>query len=278
MNIDGHTRFLAHIGFPTHSFKAPLIYNPYFEDAGINCVVVPMSCQPEALSGLISALRVLGNFAGALITMPHKSTVMSLLDEASPTARIANACNAVRCDAQGRLIGDMFDGEGFVRGVRNKGFDPSGKAALIVGSGGVGSAIAASLAQAGVAHLALYDLRDAQAQALGERLQAHYPQLKVTTGSNDPAGFDLVVNASPMGMEVNDPLPVDVERLSPSTFVGEVVMRTETTAFLAAAKARGCATQVGVDMLFEQIPAYLEFFDLPTTTAQELRRLARIQY
>jgi shikimate dehydrogenase len=174
------------------------------------------------------------------------------------------------------LQGDLFDGEGFVRGILRKGLVLSGKRALVVGCGGVGSAIAASLAQAGVAGLGLFDLRAPSAQSLGERLQRHYPLLQVEVGHRDPAGFELVVNATPLGMSEGDPLPVDVARLSPQTFVGEVVMREEITAFLAAARQRGCAIQVGSDMLFEQIPAYLEYFDLPSATPEELRALARL--
>jgi shikimate dehydrogenase len=145
-----------------------------------------------------------------------------------------------------------------------------------VGAGGVGSAIAASFAAAGVAALSLFDVRGEVVEGLAARLLEHYPALKVHTGANDPAGHDIVVNATPMGMEPGDPLPLDVSRLSPSTFVGEVVMRQEMTAFLQAARERGCRYQVGTDMLFEQIPAYLEFFGLPSTTAEELRRLARL--
>jgi shikimate dehydrogenase len=77
-------------------------------------------------------------------------------------------------------------------------------------------------------------------------------------------------------MDLGDPLPLDVARLAPTTFVGEVVMRQQMTAFLLAAQARGCRFQVGTDMLFEQIPAYLEFFGLPTTTAEGLRAVAKI--
>jgi shikimate dehydrogenase len=110
------------------------------------------------------------------------------------------------------------------------------------------------------------------------RLRQAYPDLVVNTGSNDPAGYDLVVNATPLGMKEGDPLPMDVSRIDPSTFVGEVVMKTEITPFLAAARARGCAYQVGTDMLFEQIPAYLEFFGFPAATPQELRDVARISY
>lgn len=278
MRIDGHTELLAHIGYPTHSFKAPLIYNPYFEQAGINAVVVPMGCQVEAFPALLRSVFALENIRGALITMPHKVSVVDLLDEVSPAVRVAGACNAVRRDAAGRLVGDLFDGEGFVRGVRRKGVEPRGARVLIVGAGGVGSAIAASFAAAGVGALALHDLRAEVVEGLAARLRQHYPAIDVRTGSSNPAGHDIVVNATPMGMEPGDPLPLDVTRLAPSTFVGEVVMRQAMTAFLQAAQARGCRFQIGTDMLFEQIPAYLEFFGLPTTTAEVLRSVAKIAY
>lgn len=276
--INGHTELIAHIGYPTHSFKAPMIYNPYFEQAGVNAVVVPMGCKAEDYPAFLRSVSCLENFRGALITMPHKVTTVDLLDEATPTVRIAGACNAVKRDANGKLVGDMFDGEGFVRGVQRKGFDPRGKRALVVGSGGVGSAIAASLAKAGARALGLCDVNADSAQALAGRLRQHYTALELSTGSSDPAGYDLVVNATPMGMNEGDPLPMDVSRIAASSFVGEVVMKSEMTAFLAAAKARGCTVQVGSDMLFEQIPAYLEFFGLPTTTPDVLRSVARLSY
>jgi shikimate dehydrogenase len=155
---------------------------------------------------------------------------------------------------------------------------PEGASALVVGCGGVGSAIAASLAAAGVGRMALYDANTQAAVSLMHRLRNHYPTLELSGGSNDPAGFDLVVNGTPMGMNDGDPLPVDVSRLSPDTFVGEVVMKHEMTAFLKAVQARGCRFQVGSDMLFEQIPAYLEFFGLPSTTPQELRAITTLRY
>jgi shikimate dehydrogenase len=142
----------------------------------------------------------------------------------------------------------------------------------------VGSAIAASLAKAGVARLGLFDTQSASADALAHRLRQHYPKVELTLGSNDPAGYEIVVNATPLGMNDGDPMPIDAARLEPSALVGEVVMKREETRFLAAASARGCTTQVGTDMLFEQIPAYLEFFGLESTTPDELRRLARIRY
>lgn len=274
--ISGTTKLIAHLGFPTHAFKAPLIYNPYFDKHGIDAVVVPMGCRAEDYPNFLKLLFKLSNIHGALITMPHKITTMALLDEVSKNAQVAGACNAVRLGADGRLIGDMFDGEGFVRGVLRRGRQVLGRRAMMTGAGGVGSAIAASLAQAGLAQLALFDANAPMMEGLADRLRRNYPDLNVTTGSADPSSYDIVVNATPLGMNENDPLPLDIERISPNAFVGEVVMKQEITPFLAAVRARGCAFQVGIDMLYEQIPAYLEFFDLPTTTADELRAVASI--
>ncbi|MBS0316724.1 MAG: shikimate dehydrogenase [Proteobacteria bacterium] len=276
--IRGTTSLIAHIGWPTHTFKSPMIYNPHFESTGADAVVVPMGCKPEHYEAFLRAVFLLENIRGALITMPHKVATVALLDEASPAVRIAGSCNAVRRGAGGRLEGDMFDGEGFVRGVRRKGCRVEGARALVVGTGGVGSAIAASLAGAGVAAISLFDTRAEAAQGLAGRLLAHYPRLDVRTGSNDPAGHDIVVNATPMGMNDGDPMPMDVSRIPTEAFVGEVVMKAEMTAFLKAVQARGCRYQVGSDMLFEQIPAYLEYFGFPTTTPEQLRAVARLSY
>ncbi len=276
--ITGNTELIAHIGYPTHSFKAPMIYNPYFDSIGVNACVVPMGCKPDDFPAFLRAVFSLTNIRGALITMPHKVAVVDLVDRVTPTVSVAGSCNAVRIGADGRLEGDMFDGEGFVRGVKRKGITVAGASVLVVGSGGVGSAIAASFAAAGVSRIALFDVNTVSMEALAARLRQHCPALDVQTGSNDPAGFDIALNATPMGMNPGDPLPMDVSRIASTTFVGEVVMRAETTAFLAAVQARGCRVQVGTDMLFEQIPAYLEYFGFPTTTADTLRNVAQIKY
>jgi len=276
--IRGTTTLIAHIGYPTESFKAPMIYNPYFEQQGIDAVVMPMGVKGEDYPQFLASLKKLTNLRGALITMPHKVTTVSLVDEVTPTAKIAGACNAILLRPDGSLLGDMFDGAGFVRGVERKGMQLGGASALVVGCGGVGSAIAASLAAAGVAKIGLFDANAAAADGLADRLRRHYPKLEVSTGSNDPAGYALVVNATPMGMNEGDPLPIDVNRIAPGAMVGEVVMKQEMTAFLRAAQARGCRFQVGTDMLFEQIPAYLEFFGFPTTTPENLRAVAKIRY
>jgi shikimate dehydrogenase len=276
--ISGKTTLIAHIGHPTEAFKAPLIYNPWFDAQGIDAAVVPMGVKADDYPVSLRAIFRMTNVHGALVTMPHKVTTVDLVDETTTTVKIAGSCNAILKRPDGTLLGDMFDGSGFVRGLRRKGFRFAAARCLVVGAGGVGSAIAASLAQAGVASIALFDVSTASAEALAARLRKHYPKLDVQMRSNDPAGYDLVVNGTPLGMNAKDPLPFDATRLSPSTFVGEVVMKQEVTPLLAAARARGCPTQIGTDMLFEMIPAYLEFFGFGTTTPEELRSIAKVAY
>jgi shikimate dehydrogenase len=276
--INGNTLLIPHIGYPTGSFRAPMIYNPWFEQRGVDAVVVPFAVTAEDFAPVIEALRRMRNVRGALITMPHKVATVAMLDEASTAVKIAGSCNAVLRRDDGTLAGDMFDGTGFVRGLARHGLALRGARCLVVGAGGVGSAIAASLASEGVASLVLHDTVPAVADALAARVRAHYPALDVRAGANDPAGYDLVVNATPLGMKAGDPLPFPVERLAPPTFVGEVVMKQEITPLLEAARRRGCRYQVGTDMLFEMIPAYLEYFGFGTATPGELRAIARIRY
>lgn len=276
--ISGKTRLIAHIGYPTEAFKAPLIYNPWFDARGIDAVVVPMGCRSEDYPVFLRSLFRLTNVHGALVTMPHKVTTVALADETTTTVKIAGSANALLKRPDGSLLADMFDGSGFTRGLARKGMRIAGARCLVVGAGGVGSAIAASLAAEGVASIALHDTHAASAEALAARLSMHYPELEVAVRGNDPAGYDLAVNATPLGMKDSDALPFDPDRLAPGTFVGEVVMKEEITPLLAGAQKKGCRFVVGTDMLFEMIPAYLEFFGFGSATPDELRAVSKVAY
>ncbi len=276
--INGRTELIAHLGYPTESFTAPMIYNPWFAAHGINAIVVPMGVQSENYPAFFRPLFRLSNIRGALVTMPHKVTTLALLDEAAVAVQIAGACNAVLRRPDGSLYGELFDGVGFVRAAKCKGFDFSGADCLIVGTGGVGSAIAAAIAAEAPGSLALFDINAASSARLASRLSRHFPGLAVRLGDNDPVGYRLVVNATPLGMAADDPLPFDPARLDAHALVGDVVLRAQPTPLLAQAAQRGCRCLIGTDMLFEQIPAYLEFFGYGTAAPEELRAAARIAY
>ena len=274
--IRGTTTLIAHFGDPIAPVKSPMIYNPYFESAGIDAVVVPMGVRSADYPAALKAVFQFTNIRGALVTMPHKVATVGLMQECTTAARIAGSCNAVLRRPDGSLLGDLFDGAGFVRSAERKGVRLAGACCLVVGTGGVGSAIAAALAASGPAAISLFDAHAPGAEALASRLRQHYPQIEVRTGSNDPAGFDVVVNATPLGMNRDDPLPLDVSRLSSRAFVGEVVMKQDITPLLRAARERGCQIQIGTDMLCEQIPLYLEFFGFGKVTSDELRAVAML--
>ena len=136
--ISGKTTLIAHIGYPTESFKAPMIYNPWFERKGIDAFVVPMGVKAEDFDQSFDAIFRFTNLRGALITMPHKVTVVNKMHEVTPAVHIAGACNAVLRREDGTLLGDQFDGAGFVRGVLRKGRQLAGARVLVSGAGGVG--------------------------------------------------------------------------------------------------------------------------------------------
>jgi shikimate dehydrogenase len=276
--INGKTLLVPHIGYPTGTFRAPMIYNPWFEARGIDACVVPFAVTAGDYPAVATALRGMRNVRGALITMPHKVTTAGLVDTASTAVKVAGSCNAVLRRDDGTLAGDMFDGIGFTRAAARHGVTMRGARCLVVGAGGVGSAIAAALAAEGVAAIVLNDADARVAETLAARVRTHYPGVDVRVGGSDPAGYDIVANATPLGMKPGDALPFDASRLAPTTFVGEVGLKQEITPLLAAARERGCRYQVGTDMLFEMIPAYLEFFGFGTASADELRSLARIRY
>ncbi len=274
--LDGTSQVILHLGYPTGSFRAPLIYNPFFEAKDVKAAVVPLGVRAEDFPALFPLLFRASNVSGALITMPHKVRVVSMLDRVSDAVRIAGACNAVRKAADGALEGDLFDGEGFARAMIANKQPIAGRSALMVGCGGVGAAIAAALAGHGLARLRLDDREPEAVEGLAGRLLAAFPGLQIERGSRDPDGMEIVINASPLGMKPDDPMPVPIERLAPDSYVGDVVMAEERTAFLRAAQARGARIQIGLDMLYAQIPAYLAYFGLPVTTADELRALSRV--
>jgi shikimate dehydrogenase len=237
-----------------------------------------MGVTAENYAAFLRPLFGLSNIRGALVTMPHKVTTVGLLDAVSVAVDVAGSCNAVLRRPDGSLCGDMFDGVGFTRAARRLGFDFAGADCLVVGAGGAGSAIAAAIAAEGPGSIALFDIRAATAEGLATRLRRHYPEVPVRLAGNDPAGYRLVVNATPLGMASGDPLPFAPDRIDPGALVGDVVLGAGRTTLLHEAERRGCRTLVGTDMLFEQIPAYLEFFGYGSATPDELRALSKISY
>jgi shikimate dehydrogenase len=259
--VDASTEFVWIVGDPITQVKAPQAMNPHYLKAGDNLLVLPAPVSPGDLRDVFQAARQISNLRGWIVTVPHKVTLVGWLDELSPAAQLAGAVNAIRF-RKGRSFGDLFDGVGFVAGLRGRGFTVEGTQALVLGAGGVGSAICLALAEAGADRVAIYDIDADRARLLVERLaKESWLRTRFEPGHpNTSAGFDLLVNASPIGMGGDTRSPLDTRQLRPSHTVAEVVMSPEMTPLLLAARAAGCAIHPGKQVLEGQLQTLLDFF------------------
>ncbi len=257
--ITGHTRIFGILADPIHHVKTPQGLNALMQRIGYDGVLVPLHASADDLASVVAGLRLLRNLGGFIVTVPHKTAVVDLCDVVSESARLIGAVNTVRRAADGRLLGEMLDGHGFVAGLRRNGIQHAGRSAYLAGAGGAANAIAFALAQAGVSRLTIANRTRAKAEDLASRLAGAFPTLHVDIGSPDPSGHDLVVNATSLGLKEGDPLPLDASRLTADQTVAEIIMEPATTALLAAAQARGCRTQPGQPMLDCQLELMAKF-------------------
>ena len=279
MNISGNTRVYLILGDPVAQVRAPEVFNALFCKHGVNAVLVPAHVAPHRLEGFVKEAFGADNVDGLWLTIPHKAAVLPLLGHCDPLGRLAGAVNAVRRHADGSLEGALFDGIGFVKGLDRFGIRTLGRRVLVMGVGGGGVAIAASLAQRGCGELALFDAAPGRALQVAERLGAAFNTLVTAPASTDPAGFDLVINSTPLGLKAGDPLPFDVARLDRGAAVVDILMKNQPTPLLRACAARGIDAFPGFEMMLQQMPEYLSFFGLHTLAqavqedAPELRAL-----
>lgn len=248
MAITGRTRLLGIVGDPVAPLRSPALFNAAFARLGRDAVFVAFQVPAGSLAAAWPGLTELRNLDGLVVTMPHKEAVAPFLAALGPTARLTGTVNTVRRRPDGCWEGEMFDGEGFRDGLERAGHPPRDASVLQVGCGAAGCAIAFALARAGVGRLSLHDAAPGRAEALAEALARAYPRLRVAAAAPDPAGHDVVLNATPLGLRENDPLPLDPAALSPSQVVADVIPNPEVTPLLAAARALGCATITGKAM------------------------------
>ncbi len=256
--IDGRTRLYGIVGDPIFQVKSPGGITTKFVERSANAVLVPMHVKPGGFDAFMTAIRNLHNLEGLVLTIPHKMPVVKHLEEMTDRVVFLNAANVIRrITPGGGWVGDVTDGQGMVNALDSSGFDPLGKRALLVGAGGAGSAIALSLIEKGVVELAIHDANSSRRDGLVARLRER--GASVRAGSPDPRGYDLAINATPTGSRADDPLPIDAEKLSPETFVADVITEPVRTRFLEVAAARGCRTQVGTSMFAGQVDLVADY-------------------
>jgi shikimate dehydrogenase len=248
----GTTIVYTMIGHPVVQVKSPLNFNRYFARHSIDGVMVAVDVHPEQVKAYFDLVRRIPNFGGCCVTVPHKSIAFECMDDVSARARDLKAVNVVRVEKR-RLIGDMVDGAGFGLALQAHGLNIAGKRAAIIGVGGAGAAIAHRLAECGAAEIWIKE-RDIQRHGFIVRLLKQVnPDTKVSFELTSLKKLDLVVNASPVGMNGDLDLPFPVETLASNCLVADVVTQPALTPWLAAARAKGCEIQYGAEMAYAQI-------------------------
>lgn len=262
MRGTGKADVFAMLAHPVGHAKSPGACNDYFERSGLDSLMMPVTCTPDRLDDLWAGLDAMANLRGIIVSIPYKGKLMEKAVSAHPRAARVGALNVMRRLPDGGWEADNFDGYGFVMAMKAAGHEMAGKRALLVGGGGGGSSIAHCLAEEGVAELIIADIDAERAGALADAVRANFPACAVRTGPTDPAGMDIAVNATPVGMKPGDPFPMSVEGLRPGMVVYDIIMEPAETRLMAEAKARGCHAHGGRPMMDCQFQAWVDFFDM----------------
>ncbi|WP_127143985.1 shikimate dehydrogenase family protein [Pelagibacterium montanilacus] len=250
-------RIFAIIGYPIGQVRSPEVFNTRLKAAGSNNLMVPLEVAPEDFASAVAGLRVMVNFAGLVVTVPHKIRAAELAIRSSARVRAAGAANLLR-PISGGWEAELTDGIGFVAGLLAEGHAVAGQRVAIVGAGGAGLAIAEALLAAG-AEVAITDVNPARCEAAGQRLSG-LGRFRIAAPSRNDG---IVVNATPLGMAAGDPIPVDLDAIGPEALVAEAIMKPAMTPLLEQAERRGHRTHAGRHMLDGQVPAIWDFLGMP---------------
>lgn len=262
MRGSGKADVFVMLAHPVDHAKSPGIFNDIFEEHGLDSLMVPLSCKPVDFETFWAGITAAENIRGVIISVPYKTRVFEKCSAAHARAARVRSANSVRRQPDGSWYADNFDGVGFIDALVAGGHQLAGRRVLQVGAGGAGASLAYCLAEAGAAEIRIADIEAARAESLARLVAAAFPTCKIQVGPADPAGCDLVVNATPVGMKPTDPLPLDVSHLVPSMTVVDIIMEPAETALLRAAREKGCQVQPGRPMMDQQVKAMSEFFDI----------------
>lgn len=252
VSIRGTTKLIGIIGDPIAQAKTPAAVNPLFAARGADIVSVPLHVPAKDLPVIWAGLKAMPNLVGFGITLPHKQTAIDLCDSLDPVAARVGAVNLVRREKDGSFRGYQFDGKGFVRGLQSRGITISDRDVLIVGAGGASVAIAFALVEAGARCVTISNRTIDKAQALANTLNSEFGREIAKAGRPEPKAGQLIVNATSLGLQHTDPLPLDVNLLRPGMTMAEVVAQPETTRLLDLAAVKGVETHSGMHMITGQ--------------------------
>lgn len=256
--LNGETILFPILGDPIAQVRSPEFLTELLARREQNAIVPPMHVTPEDFTSTIQTLKAMQNVHGIVITIPHKIPSLKVCDVVSERAEFVGSVNIIRKQSNGQLYGDNVDGIGYLDGIKKEGFEVIGKRALLIGAGGAGSAVAFEILHRGAEHLSIFDVDNARLSSLVERLAARFPG-RVSVGNQNPTGFDLVANVTPVGMRAGDPYPVQIEHLNGQQFVADAITKPAVSPMVEYARSLGCNTMVGAGMFNAEAEILVDF-------------------
>ena len=255
--INGQTRIVGVIGDPVQHSRSPQMHNAAILERKLDYVYIPFHVRSGELQEAIEGFKAL-NVLGVNVTIPHKQTVMSILDDVSHEATLIGAANTlIFCD--GRVSGDNTDAQGFLRAMTEEGIDiPVGGSAVVLGAGGAARAVVVALALSGLDLITIANRTEWKAIQFEKDLatisETEISAVDLASNQLNLAirSADLLVNTTSVGMQETDQLLIDPDFLNPGTVVYEIVYTPPETPLLRVAREKGCQTIGGIGMLVHQ--------------------------
>jgi len=264
LQVDAAFDVYAMLGNPVSQTKTPALFNQHCRDNNLSVVMVPFKLAGKTeLENLIQMMKSSQLLSGFVSTIPFKVDLYDLCEEHGPAAAALGKVNTVKISPSGKAIGEMFDGIGFAEALKRKGFQFTGKKPLVLGCGAAGQAISLELLRYGVSSCTIID-PDSSALSRFKTIisENHGNYHLLTTPPKDLSAFDLIINASPLGMREEDALPCSLVTARADCYIGDCVTNFETTDFLKAASLKGCTIVSGTDMANGQLMSILKFFNI----------------
>jgi len=257
MNFTAKTRLLTLLGDPILHSRSPEIQNRAFEAAGVDGVYVALQCREEDLQGFMVSIARSGG--GGNITLPHKEKAAAIVEIASEAVVQTGACNTFWGDEKGRIHGDNTDVDGFRSALSFFiGSVPSGIRVLLLGGGGAARASLLGLIDEGADEIVIFNRTPERARSMSRRIGGERTRVIPVLEEIEGEDFDLVINATCLGLEENDASPVDLERLGCVGAAMDLVYGRHVTPFVRAAEAMDIQATDGAEMLVRQGAASFE--------------------
>lgn len=261
--LNGSTKIALIVGDPIAQVKSPFGISEELAARGTNILCIPAHVSAAELNGFLAGIRFMKNLCAIVVTVPHKIAMMAFCDEVSERARFVNAVNIIRKDADGRWVGDNFDGIGMLDGIERNGGNVAQKTVVQVGAGGAGAAIAFEVLTRGADALTIVDLDEGKRDDLVTRLSQRFPNKVFGRASTALVGqtFDVVINASPCGMRESDDFPINREIIGEHSFVADVITQPVVTELIAYAREKSLKTSIGKDMFETQVEVLVSYIE-----------------